>query len=175
MFIYVTPCPQADDTVAKINYIVNGMHNGLRSLCGCDITKESIAKRSFLLCSNTLSHFVTYRSQLSGTPEADSHTLISYIEDWVAGGPSIRVHGVLMKIDSECPVTISSFNDELCMETMAITASESPTSGSPNSQSSIDNTGAIIGGILVALTVIIALTVLLLLVWKGYHGDWLFR
>ena len=54
---------------------------------------------------------MTYRVRLSGTLNNDSHTLVSYIEEWVAGGPSITVQNILMEIDNNCPVAVESFDD----------------------------------------------------------------
>ena len=159
---------------AKVQDIISAVQEELRSSCRCDITRDTIAPKSVLLCADASSNYITFRSGLTDTPEADSHTLISNLEKWASGGPSVRVQGFKMKVDSECPVPITSFNDNLCTGVMATTtANETPTTQlTSRSESSTDSTGAIIGGVL-AVVVIVALIIVLILVWRGCHGDWL--
>ena len=153
---------QSDETVQKLQDVTNEVLEELNDLCTCDITSDNIDKTSFR-CFDPSSYFVTYRARLSGTPNITSHKLVSYIEDWVSGGTSIPVQGVLLRIDNECPVSIESLNDRECKETT--------TSSSPQS-----STAAIIGGVVVAVVLIIAvlvfaLTVFLVLVLKSRHGN----
>ena len=68
-----------------------------------------------LKCFSNSSSYVTYRARLEGTSQADSLSLISLIEDWVeSGGASIIVTGVILKVDSQCPVAISSLSEGEC-------------------------------------------------------------
>ena len=91
---------------------------------------------------------MTYHARLEGTSETDSGSLISLMEEWVNGGASIIVTGVLMTVDSECSVAISSLSEGEC----------SPT---PTDTSAATNLAAIIGGVVaVILIVSIALTVI---------------
>ena len=134
------------------------------SCSDCGITSDIIDTRSFA-CYPESPTYVTYRARLEGTSETDSGSLISLIEDWVRGGPSIVVTGVLMTVDSECSVAISSLNEGECdMKT-----------ASTSSSSSSDN-AAIIGGIVavvIVLIVVIAVTVVIIvaLVLKTRRGD----
>ena len=122
------------------------------------------------------SHFVTYRSGLSGTSYIKSQMLVSYIEDWVSSGPNVHVQGSLLKIDKECPVSITSYDDDLCVESDEVTtASESPSTSTNNSQQSTDISGAIAGGVLAVLVIVFVFIVLLVLLWRGCHGEWPFR
>ena len=57
---------------------------------------------------------MTYRARLEGTSETDSGSLISLLEEWVRGGATIMVTGIPMTADSDCPVALSSLNDEYC-------------------------------------------------------------
>ena len=126
----------------------------------CNITSDNI-DGEFFKCFDPSSFYVTYRARLSGIP--NSHILVSYIEDWVSGGASVLVQGVQIMLDSMCPTSITSFDDGEC--------SESPTSAT--SQSSSDNTAAIIGGV-VAIVLIIAVLVcgmaVFFMLWKSRHG-----
>ena len=62
-----------------------------------------------------------------------------------------------MRINRECPVSITSFNDDLCTNIMA-------------KESSSDNTKAIIGGVVaVVLIVVAAIVIISALVWRSCH------
>ena len=130
----------------------------LTSSCSdCGITNDIIDKQSFS-CFSESPTYVTYRARLEGTSETDSGSLISLIEEWVSGGASIIVTGVLMTVDSECSVAISSLREGECL----------------TSDSSSD-TGVIIAGVVViiliiAITIIIVAVVTLMIV-KRRHMD----
>ena len=132
----------------------------------CDITSDNIDE-GLLRCFDTSSNYVTYRARLSGFFETGRDKFISYIEDWVSGGPIVRVQGVLLEVDAGCPVSITSFNDRECVS-------------SSNSQSSTDDasdTTAIIGGVVIAIVLIIAVTVIITAIViiagirRGHHGE----
>ena len=87
----------------------------LKNSCSdCGITNDIIDKLSFS-CFPESPTYVTYRARLEGTSETDSGSLISLIEEWVSGGASIIVTGVLMTVDSECSVAISSLSEGECL------------------------------------------------------------
>ena len=131
----------------KLEDITNAVLEELTSSCDeCGITSDIIDKPSFA-CYPESPTYVTYRARLEGTSETDSGSLISLIEDWVSGGTSIIVTGVLMTVDSECSVAISSLNEGECSSTTT-SSSQSPS-----------DTAAIIGGV-VAVILIIAITVI---------------
>ena len=89
---------------------------------------------------------VTFRARLGGSSETDSGSLISLLamESWVSGGATIIVSGVLMTVDAECSVAISSLSEGECIPDTAMPAS------------SADNTAGVIGGVVVAVLFIIA-------------------
>ena len=128
----------------------------------CDITSDIIDRQSFS-CYPESRTYVTYRARLEGTSETDSGSLISLIEDWVRGGASIIVNGVLMTVDSECSVAISSLSEREC-----------DTTSSTSSQSSSDNV-AIIGGtvaaVVIVLIVAIAFVIVVALVLKNRRRN----
>ena len=127
-------------------------------MCSCNITNNNIDE-TFFHCFDLSSHYVTYRARLSGTTEITSHTLLSYIEDWVSGGPSILVRGALLIIDHECPVSITAVDDEECTPDVA---TKSQNFARP----------AIIGGTVVAVVLIISTTlvIVVVLVRRSRHG-----
>ena len=99
----------------------------------------------------------------------------------MSGGPSIPVKGALLRIDHECPVSITALGDGGCTEQSnenSTTDITYPTTRSTTASSNswiTDNlvSPAIIGGVVV-IVFIIALLVLALVVlgfvWKSCHG-----
>ena len=79
----------------------------------CTITDDIIDKQSFS-CYTESPSFLAYRARLEGTSDTDSGSLISLIEEWVRGGASVILTGVLMKVDPDCSVAISSLSEEEC-------------------------------------------------------------
>ena len=101
-------------TVQKLEDITNAVLEELTGSCAeCGITSDIIDRQSFACYPKSPTH-VTYRARLEGTSETDSGSLISLIDDWVSGGASIIVTGVLMTVDSECSVAISSLSEGEC-------------------------------------------------------------
>ena len=105
----------------------------------CDITSLVIETPSFAFFSESPTS-VTYRARLKSISETDSGSLISLIEEWVSGGTSTIVTGVLMTVDSECSVVISSLSEREC---------------SSSTDNTTVNTAAIIGGSVVAVILVI--------------------
>ena len=104
----------------------------------------SIDEQYFACFPESPTH-VTFRARLGGSSETDSgDSLISssLLESWVSGGATIIVTAVLMTVDAECPVAISSLSEGEC-------STESPAS-------SAENTAGVIGGVVVAVLFIIA-------------------
>ena len=58
---------------------------------------------------------MTYRARLESTSDRESGSLISLIEEWVRGGTSVIVTGVLMTVDPDCSVAISSLSERECV------------------------------------------------------------
>ena len=97
---------------------------------------------------------IIYCARLEGTSQRDSGSLISVIETWVTSGPSFIVTELLMTVDSQCTVVISSLSDHGdCTQTITDTtrSSTTPNSNTTPSSSSSDSTSsdtaAIIGGV----------------------------
>ena len=140
------------------------------SCAECGISSDIIDRQSFSCFPESPTH-VTFRARLGGSSETDSGSLISLLESWVSGGATIIVTGVLMTVDAECSVAISSLSEGECSMTTTqppdtTASSETTSDGSTTaatSQSSTDNTAAIIGGVVVAVVFIIAISMLILI------------
>ena len=156
---------QTTSTEQKLEDITNAVLEELTASCAeCGISSDIIDEQSFSCFPESPTH-VTFRARLGGSSETDSGSLISLLESWVSGGATIIVTAVLMTVDAECSVAISSLSEGECVpETVTqppdTTASSETTSDGSTSLSSTDNTAAIIGEV-VAVVFIIALTVLI--------------
>ena len=154
----------------KLEVITSAVLHQLTVSCTeCGVTSAFIDTPSFA-CFSESPTSVTYRTRLLGTSETDSGSLISLIEEWVSGGAGIIMTGVLVTVDSECPVAISSLGEGECQQpptTEPISDSEvitpDPTSDpvTDSTPSTTDNTAAIIGGsvVTVVLIITVALTI----------------
>ena len=151
------PLPQVS---AAYQNITNAVLEELTNMCPrCGITNDVIDKQLFA-CFSESPTYVTYRARLRGISETDSGLLISLIEEWVSDGASIIVTGVLMTVDSECSVAISSLREGECLT-------------SDSSTCSCSDTGAIIAGVVVIILIIaiIIVAVVTLMIVKHRHMD----
>ena len=98
-----------------------------QSCSSCAIT-EDIIDMPLFVCFPESPTFVTFRARLEGTSETDSHTIITILEDWVKSGPSFTVTGVLMTVDSQCSVPISSPTEKECLKDASPSSSTSQVS-----------------------------------------------
>ena len=109
------PQISSKDQNLMLDSITNTVLEVLKNSCSdCGITNDLIDEQKFS-CFSESPTYVTYRARLEGTSETDSGSLISLIEEWVSGGASIIVTGVLMTVDSECSVAISSLSEGECL------------------------------------------------------------
>ena len=140
MFVHA----QTTSTEQKLEDITSAVVKELTASCGeCGISSDIIDEQSFS-CFPESPTYVTFRARLGGSSETDSGSLISLLESWVSGGATIIVSGVLMTVDAECSVAITSLSEGECIPDTAMPAS------------SADNTAGVIGGVVVAVLFIIA-------------------
>ena len=138
---------QVPSTNEKLGDITNAVLDLLSASCAeCDITNDIIDEQSFA-CFPESATYVTYRARLEGTSEINSTSLISLIEEWVSNGSNIVMAGVLMTVDTECSVVISSLSEEKCFP-----STESTTINT-------DSTITVITGGVVAVIFVISLTI----------------
>ena len=127
----------------------------------CDITNDIIDMQSLDCGSESV---LVYRARLEGTSRTDSGSLINLIEDWVSSGPRVLVTGTLIKVDSQCPVLITSLTDvEIC-----ITIDQSTQSPDDSSSMSL----VLIIGIVAAVIIFIIIHIILVTAILVYrHGN----
>ena len=168
-------------TDQKLEDITSALLEELTGSCAeCGITGDIIDRQSFTCYPESPTH-VTYRARLEGTSDTDSGSLISLIEDWVSSGASIIVTGVLMTVDSECSVAISSLSEGECSSiqppttgptTSSITDPTISSTTTSSSPSSSGNTAAIIGGaVAVLLIIVITVIAVVALILKYRRGN----
>ena len=134
---------QGTERNEKLEDITSTVLKELTASCvECGISSDIIDEQSFSCFPESPTH-VTFRARLRGSSETDSGSLISLLESWVSGGATIIVTGVLMTVDAECSVAISSLSEGECVPDTETTSTTS-------------NTAAIIGGVVVAVLFIIA-------------------
>ena len=150
---------QIDKTEQKLEDIASAVVEELNELCQCNVSSDNIDE-AFFRCFEPSSLYVTYRARLSSTPDTDSSTLVSYLESWVSGGPSITVQSIQMRIDHSCSVDIEEFDSGECVQTPA-----------SQSSTSTDNTAAIIGSTTVVVLLVIVAVLIFAVVWRSRHGK----
>ena len=157
-------CLQVTSVHEKLGDITRAILKELALLCtDCGITDDIIDEQS-IFCSEKSPEFLIYRARLKGTAHTDSRTLRSLIEEWVSRGGSIIVTGILMPIDSECAVAISSLSEAECETSSTDT----------NTSSTNNSTGAIIGGVVAAILIAIALVIVAIVALKRHRHRQLF-
>ena len=162
----------------------------LQASCG-ECVSEMVIDNQFFVCYPESPSHVTYRARLEGTSERESGSLISLIEEWVRGGASVIVTGVLMTGDPDCSVAISSLSEGECSPTTSTSSTTIGTTdpltvtdistvtkglGDKNSDDESDTITPIIAGAVVAIVIvvlIIAVTVfaIVFLVLKNHCGE----
>ena len=102
---------------------------------------------------------MTYRARLEGTSETDSGSLISLIEQWVRGGASVIVTGVLMTVDSDCSVAITHLSEPECSPPLP---SPTPVVEGDFDNNSMSHVVTMIGGSVAAVVLMIGFTSVIL-------------
>ena len=153
----------------KLEDITREVVEKVVALCPeCDFTVTSIDKQSFS-CYPDSPSFVTYQARLEGTSLTDSDNFMSLIEQWVMGGASVIVTGVLMKVDSKCSVKISNLSEDECLMKPAIAQSVSPSPTTPmmpkEQDSSSLSTILTVVGIIVIVAIIAITATIIAVVW----------
>ena len=159
-----------------MEYIANAVLNQLTVSCiECGINSDIIDKKQqSFICFPESPTSVTYRARLEGTSETDSGSLISLIEEWVSSGASIIVTGVLMTVDSECSVAITSLGEGECQSPTIEPTTEPISNGTmTTSGSTTDNTAAVVGGVVAVILIITfaAVAVIITLILKKRCGK----
>ena len=163
---------QSNERNVKLEDITREVVGNIVVLCpDCSFTDAAIDQQSFS-CYPDSPSFVTYRARLEGTSKTDSDHFISLIEQWVKGGASVIVSGVLMKVDVRCSVEISNLSEEECIMKPVNTTTNDPDSksGAPLSITVVAVVVLVVVLIIAITTAIVIITVVVLKSHKAKHS-----
>ena len=138
----------------KKEQVITSVTTAVDELCQCGFSRETfhnIDVTAGFQCYDQSPTAVTFRGEIGPSLTANSSQLISYLEQWVATDPTIVVLSSRLSIDSSCSVEISNFNDPECGDM---------TSTVPTAK----NTGAIIGGAVGGVFVILLAVIVLVVI-----------
>ena len=171
----------------KLGDITREVVEKVVALCpDCGFTDVSIDKPSFS-CYPDSPSFVTYRARLEGASLTESDHFISLIEQWVMGGASVIVSGVLMKVDSKCSVEISDLSEDECTmkpivifptpvsrHTTVMTTEPKPSVQDPTGKPSPFTTtlGVMIVVVIIAVAVLTTIIIITVLVLKNRQAQY---
>ena len=175
---------QVDRTDLKLADITKETEKQLSHSCQCSQTSTVISEESFACFDESPTH-VTFRARLNGVQEVTTAFFLSSLKAWTSLGPAINVRGILMLVDDQCPLAISSFSEEECSNPKPPTVSvlqpiTSPTAtdvtmSTESDTLQSDNTAAIVGGVVtVVVVLIVAVTVfgiIAVVIQKGRRGS----
>lgn len=110
----------------RMTRVIQTIVDNTVSMCGsCGLTVNHVADGGFQ-CFTQGAHEVTFRAHLYATPTATLQQLIAHISHWVKNGASIAISGLLLTVDRQCDVVITSFSDPECYGVVESETSESP-------------------------------------------------
>ena len=136
-------------------------------LCSCEFTSNNIIGDAFS-CQGSqgeLSNTVVYRAMISLQVPAsitDADSVVTNINQWVQTKPRVRVDGITLDIDPNCPTTLDSFNSDDCVIEVPSNQTN-PTSTS--SSSSFLPLGIVIGAAVAAVVILLIIIVIIIVVY----------
>ena len=157
---------QLRNSLEKIQTISEQVASRLNQDCHCSISADYVTDVQ-LSCDEAVSTDVIFRARLSSTSEVSNMDLIIILREWVKSGAAFIVaENARLVVDANCEVLLLSFNDPVCpvsvvtteisttfRDDVAGTSSESPSS------LLWPIVGAIAGGVLLILVVLIAIQI----------------
>ena len=70
---------------------------------------------------------MTYRSAVVGTHNFNGSRIIGFIQDWVSSGPRIKIDRSHVRVDSSCPVALTSLDEPECgLKEVCLTSGDDP-------------------------------------------------
>ena len=161
MFVYGL---QSENTIKKVQTISETVASKLSEDCQCSISAAYISAAQFL-CDPKESKDIIFRAQLSSTSAVSNLDLVIILQEWVASGrASVTMNYIQFNFDVACKVLLQSFSDPICPS--SVVTSETPTTVKdvvPQGSSAVNIVwpivGAIVGGVVLILVVIIAIQI----------------
>ena len=152
-------CPEYRQNNANgiINDVTTELAEAIQGICGCSFSREHISE-SFVQCFSESPHQITFRAQINQTSQSSTVELVSYIEQWITSTGSLVVQGSLLQLNTTCPlVIVDQFVASECPLDQPTIVTATTSTQQP------DNTGAIVGGVVVlGLALILAITAIVI-------------
>ena len=130
--------------------------------CSCKFISSNIIDGTFS-CRGSQGQFentVVYRAMISlDVPSTitDADDIVTDINQWVQTEPSVKVNGVTLALDPECPTVLDSFDSNDCVTETPV----SQTKSSSSSPSLITIIGTAAGVIIIILLLIIVIVIII--------------
>ena len=94
------------------HYIKLGLVEAIERRCKCHFPTTNLLEESFS-CEDS-PNLMTYRNTLLGTPNFNGTQIVGFIQNWVSTRPRIKIERSHVRVDSRCPVAISSLDEPEC-------------------------------------------------------------
>ena len=100
------------DGSSLLHFIKMNLVEAIERRCKCPFPITNLLEESFS-CEDSL-NLLTYRNTLLGTHNFNGTQIIGFIQDWVSTSPRIKMERSHVRVDSSCPVAISSLDEPEC-------------------------------------------------------------
>ena len=94
------------------HFIKLGLVEAIEHHCKCHFPITNLLEESFN-CEDS-PNLMTYRNTLLGTYNFNGSKIIDFIQNWVSTSPRIKMERSHVRVDSTCPVAISSLDEPEC-------------------------------------------------------------
>ena len=132
---------QFDNPAKKSQDILSDVADVVEMRCSCGFTAAHITDNKF--SCRSIENTVVFRAEIMYSGNFNAGELVGFISDWVQGGASIVADGTKLAVDNSCPTQLDSFLSDDCVST---------------DQGETLNTGAIVGGIVGGVCVLLIFT-----------------
>ncbi len=166
---FPNPDVQKDNPVGKRDSIVSTITTEIEILCECGFTSEDIDTTvSGFKCSDDPGAVIFRGLIRSGKNQATE--IVSYLQQWVSGGVSISITGLILEVDPMCTVLVQSLSDPEC-------GVDSPTGSADATSEDGSSTAVIVGGVVavVVFIIIVAVVVVAITVWVSWRKRDIYR
>ena len=141
------------------SFIRSAVVDTIQDYCECGFLDSFITNES-LFCYIQNPTQAVYRAQVFNFGSFSSTEIVSWIENWVLNGASVRIGPILVTFDPTCPVTLNSINNGIC-ELPTDMSTSTPTIVATQSTSSVEMiAGSAVAVVFIMLTSIIVLIII---------------
>ena len=151
-------CTCTDSDSTHVQTIANLVK---RSLPNANPLSFTIADGGFMCGHNP--EQMTFRAKLVATAHRNASVILSYLREWLHSKDIININGAILRLNRMCNLSISSLGADLCDTTYSTATTWQPQGDSETPQPNCAslNLGAILGGVGVALILVIVASIAL--------------